>query len=320
MKKIILFTLLFSLVVTLAKSQGIGYDISYSTPLLFNPALAGTVGAPRNIVAYSFDNFKMESGSTNYYNIFYASYDQYFDKAKGGLGLVFQNSSSATGNYNKFYMGLAYSPVILIKEKVTFKPVVQLCYGRNSIPNSIVATMDGDSILSATANFFDLNAGFFAYNDRLFGGLIVKHITQPNISNYSNMEAKSPLIYTASFGGVLGDISENEGFRFSPNMVYDVLNESGTGFIEKKLTFCADFKFKLAKIGFHYEDNQNTPDGRYIVLAGIEIPRLAIVYSYGVNSKNSDNSINTKHQIGITYKVKPKKEHERVKKLNLIDL
>ncbi|NVO02680.1 MAG: PorP/SprF family type IX secretion system membrane protein [Bacteroidetes bacterium] len=317
MKKIFLITLLFSLGVIFAKAQGIGYDITYSTPMIFNPALAGTSEGPRNIVAYGLDHFKSETGTTNYYNVFYASYDQYVEKAMGGLGLVFQNSSSATGNYNKFYAGLAYAPTILIKDKMTFKPVVQLCYGRNSIPNSTTATMAGDSILSSTANFFDLNAGFFAYCERLYGGLMVKHITQPNLSNFSNVVRKSPIVYSAAFGGVIGDISEEEGFKFSPNLVYDFASETGS---EKKLTYCADFKYKLAKVGVHYEDNVNKPEGRYNILAGIEVPRFSVVYSYSVNSENADKSVNTKHQVGIIYKVKAKKEHEKVKKLNLVDL
>jgi hypothetical protein len=103
-------------------------------------------------------------------------------------------------------------------------------------------------------------------------------------------------------------------------MIYDVLNEYGTGYIEKKLTFCFDFKYKIGKIGIHYEDNQNTPEGRYNVLAGIEIPRISIVYSYSINAENSDNSFNTKHQVGITYKIKSKKEGGRSKMLNIVDL
>ena len=314
MKKIVLFSLLFSLGFTFAKAQGIGYDITYSTPMIFNPALAGTAGAPRNIVAYSLDHNNLENGSTNYYNVFYASYDQYIEKVMGGVGVVFQNSSSALGDYNKYYMGLAYSPTLIIKEKMTFKPVVQFCYGSNNIPQSKITTIDGPS---STANFFDLNLGFFAYCERLYGGMIVKHLTQPNLSNFKTKVEKSPMVYSASFGGVIGDISEEEGFRFSPNAVFDLLNNSSENLTEEKLTVCADFKYKLAKIGIHYEDNITAKESRYNVMAGIEMPRFSLIYSF---SANTEASSNTKHQIGLVYKVKSKKEHERVKKLNLVDL
>ena len=88
MKKASFLILLLSLF-SLARGQDAEYSQFYANPIYLNPGFAGTSALPRVIINYR--NQWPQKGNT--FVNYSLSYDQYFKKLNGGLGVQFHQST-----------------------------------------------------------------------------------------------------------------------------------------------------------------------------------------------------------------------------------
>jgi len=209
---ITIFLLLCSL---FAFAQDISFSQFYANPLYLNPAFSGSVGVPR--VALQYRN--QWTGFDNAFTTYSAAFDVPVKKLQGGIGGYFLNDSQADGILNTLQFSLSYAVFLRISENYRLHGALQAGYNQNSLNTTKLVFADnldpnygnhGTSAELATLNdpnysFADFSGGILMYSKRLFYGVAVHHLTEPNQSFYSGNEnvAKLDRKYTAHFGARL---------------------------------------------------------------------------------------------------------------------
>ncbi len=196
-------------------SQDISFSQFYANPLYLNPAFSGSVGVPR--VALQYRN--QWHGFDNAFSTYSAAFDIPVEKLQGGIGGYFINDAQADGILNTLQVNLSYSVFIQVTENYSLHGALQAGYTQNSLNANRLVFADnldpnygnhGVSAELASLNdpnygFPDLSTGILMYSNRIFYGLAVHHLTEPNQSFYTGNEDVSKLHrkYTAHFGARL---------------------------------------------------------------------------------------------------------------------
>lgn len=199
----------------IAFSQDISFSQFYANPLYLNPAFSGSVGVPR--VALQYRN--QWSGFNNAFTTYSAAFDMPVKKLQGGIGGYVLNDTQADGILNTLQVNLAYSVFIQLSENYRLHGSLQAGYNQNSLNTNKLVFADnldpnygnhGTSAELATLTdpnygFADFSGGILMYSKRLFYGVAVHHLTEPNQSFYPGSEdvAKLDRKYTAHFGARL---------------------------------------------------------------------------------------------------------------------
>lgn len=199
----------------IAFSQDISFSQFYANPLYLNPAFSGSVGVPR--VALQYRN--QWSGFNNAFTTYSAAFDMPVQKLQGGIGGYILNDAQADGILNTLQFNLSYSVFIQLSENYRLHGALQAGFNQNSLNTDKLIFADnldpyygnhGSSAELATLtdpnySFVDFSSGVLMYSKRLFYGIAVHHLTEPNQSFYSGNEdvAKLNRKYTAHFGARL---------------------------------------------------------------------------------------------------------------------
>jgi type IX secretion system PorP/SprF family membrane protein len=199
----------------IAFSQDITFSQFYANPLYLNPAFSGSVGVPR--VALQYRN--QWSGFDNAFTTYSAAFDIPVNKLRGGIGGYVLNDTQADGILNTLQINLSYSVFIQLSENYQLHGALQVGFNQNSLNTSKLIFADnldpnsgnhGNSAELATLTdpnygFVDFSTGALLYSKRLFYGIAVHHLTEPNQSFYTGNEdvAKLDRKYTAHFGARL---------------------------------------------------------------------------------------------------------------------
>jgi len=199
----------------IAAAQDISFSQFYANPLYLNPAFSGSVGMPR--VALQYRN--QWSGFDNAFTTYSAAFDMPIKKLQGGIGGYVLNDAQADGILNTLQVNLSYSVFIQLSENYKLHGALQAGYNQNSLNTNKLVFADnldpnygnhGTSAELATLtdpnyDFVDFSTGVLMYSKRLFYGIAVHHLTEPNQSFYSGTEdvAKLERKYTAHFGARL---------------------------------------------------------------------------------------------------------------------
>ena len=207
--------LLFVIFTNLSYSQDISFSQFYANPLYLNPAFSGSVGVPR--VALQYRN--QWSGFNNAFTTYSAAIDMPLPKLQGGIGGYVLNDTQADGILNTLQFNLSYSVFIQLSENYRLHGALQAGFNQNSLNTSKLIFADnldpnygnhGSSAELATLtdpnySFVDFSSGVLMYSKRLFYGIAVHHLTEPNQSFYTGNEdvAKLDRKYSAHFGARL---------------------------------------------------------------------------------------------------------------------
>ena len=200
-------------------SFGLAQDVSfsqfYSNPLYLNPAFSGSSGVPRVALQYrnQWHSFK------NAFTTYSAAYDMPIEKIHGGIGLNVLNDAQGNNLINSMQINLSYSVNIRLSQKYMFNGGLQAGFNQNSLNTSELIFNDnldpnygnhGTSaelinITDPNYNYVDFSTGILVYSKRLFYGIAIHHLTEPQQSYYSGQEdvSKLPRKYTGHFGARL---------------------------------------------------------------------------------------------------------------------
>lgn len=209
---ITVFLLLCSVV---AFSQDISFSQFYANPLYLNPAFSGSVGAPRIALQYR----NQWTGFNNAYTTYSAAFDMPVKKLQGGVGGYFLNDTQADGILKMVQFNLSYAVFIQLTENYRLHGALQAGFNQNSLNTSRLVFADnldanyGNHGISAELatltdpnySYADFSGGLLMYSNRVFYGIAVHHLTEPNQSFYSGNEdfAKLDRKYTAHVGARL---------------------------------------------------------------------------------------------------------------------
>ena len=230
---IVLFSLTFFIGEVFAQDPE--FSQFYANPLYLNPALAGVTICPRATASYR----NQWPGLGKAFNTYNVAYDQYVNFLHGGIGVLVTADRAGGGNLNTTVISLMYAYKFNLSTHLQASGAIKAGYYQRHLAWENLTFEDmidpqGGFILptsekqpdNSTVGVPDFSAGIFlAYDDLVYGGIAVDHLTQPKIGFYADNSTPLYMKYTVHIGSVInlnknGSADEDREFSISPNILY----------------------------------------------------------------------------------------------------
>jgi type IX secretion system PorP/SprF family membrane protein len=297
------------------KAQDPIFSQFYANPIYLNPAFAGTTICPRLIMNYR-NQWPSIPGGFVTYN---ASYDQYFEKLSGGLGVIAMSDLAGEGKltHSSISMMYAYRLGLDMRNKYNLNFSLQGSYFSKSLDWSKLTFGDmidsRDGFIYQTANipgyenvnYVDFSAGMLYYTERFYFGVAVHHLTEPANSFYDGDRSVHFRKYTVQVGYEipLGDkrgVYQQEYPSLFPSLIYQQQQQF------HQLNYGLYFHKTPMVVGIWYRQFMSAPVGGYsdaiVGLVGFEYDKFKIGYSYDVTISALNNVSGGSHEISFTLK------------------
>lgn len=301
----------------------------YANPLYLNPAFAGSARCPRVGL-----NYRNQWPSLNKaYITSSASYDQHFDAINGGIGLLVFNDKAGEGVLSTTNISAMYAYQLNINRKFSMRFGLQASYIQKKLEWDRLTF--GDMIdprygfvystqeirPNQTKSFPDFSAGVLAYSSKVYGGVAVNHLTQPDEAFVVPGSSKLPMKITAHFGALLpltsgytgyrGTIDREEGTYISPNVLYQQqasFNQLNIGMYLLHAPIIGGLWYR----GNFGNDNFLSSDA-FIALIGLQKGMFKFGYSYDVTVSKLSNATGGSHELSfaLQFECRPKKKRFR---------
>jgi type IX secretion system PorP/SprF family membrane protein len=310
-KKILLINAVAVLLSLNIYAQDAEFSQFYAAPLHLNSALAGISYGPRVNLNYRNQWPNIDKGYVTYA----ASYDQHFDKIRGGVGLAFNADRIAGGviqNYSvqamyayqlafshKFGLKLAVSGGILSRQldwnKLTFQDQIDPIYGfsdASGIPNPTSEAVPQQTNLLMP----DFGAGFLAFTPKFYAGVGVKHLNVPKQSFYNDKDNRLPMRF-AIHGGYVIDLTpkkKKDDIYLAPNIL--LVQQSNFS----QLNVGTYFNYNFIYAGAFYRNTIRNSDA-VIALLGFKIQYVRIAYSFDFTMSKLSLNSGGAHELSLTF-------------------
>ncbi|MFH1160971.1 MAG: type IX secretion system membrane protein PorP/SprF [bacterium] len=308
-KSLLVLAVLATIPVTKLSAQDPQFSQFYANPLYLNPALAGAPICPRLIGNYRNQWPSVENAFITYN----ASYDQYVDFLHGGVGLLFTADRAGGGNLNTTMISLMYAYKFNITSRIYASAALEATYYQRRL---VWENLLFEDMIDPQSGFVlptsekqpdqsrigvpDFSAGIFiGYEDLIYGGVAVAHLTQPDISFYADNTSHLYMKITINAGSVInlrkgGGYDEEKEFSISPNILYQ-----------------QQFKYHQLNIGLYltvdpfigglwFRHNFENPDA-IIPLLGIHYKNLRVGYSYDFTISNLKGASGGAHEVSASW-------------------
>ncbi len=280
----------------------------YANPLYLNPALAGATGCPK--VNGSYRNQWPAIGKA--FITYSLSYDQYVKFLHGGIGLRLLADRAGNGNLNTTEISLMYAYKFNITDHLQASGALEVgWYQRRLVWDNLkfedmIDPVNGfvlptsekrpdNEIVSAP----DFSTGIFlAYDDLIYGGIAVDHMTQPKVGFYADNATQLDIKYTVHAGANISlhknGASEEREFSLSPNVLYQ-----------------QQFKFHQLNVGLYltvdpfiggvwFRHNFENPDA-IIPMLGLNYKGFRVGYSYDYSVSRLKGASGGAHEVSASY-------------------
>ena len=188
------FCLLLFIVFSLykIKAQDPVFTQFHNVPEYLNPSFTGgSEGSEIGII-----NRTQWFGLNYALNTQFAYFDNYLEDINSGVGLSILNHHESITRYNFTQLNLNYSYHVKLSNEWFFYPSISISYGFKDykfdsllledqilISQGIINVTSNDPfLLNDSISFFDMSAGLLFFNENLWFGTSIKHLTSPNIS------------------------------------------------------------------------------------------------------------------------------------------
>lgn len=293
-KLITLCVLLFGGVLQL-RAQDPEFTQFYANPLYLNPALAGTKLCPR--VGLNYRN--QWPGISGTYTCFSASYDQYVQGVKGGIGAIVFRDQAGENTLTTTGVGAIYNFIQPITKKVSISFAMQagiwqkavnwekLTFGDMIDPRTgfIYDTDEQRNITSITN--FDISTGGTLTVGKFYMGAAVHHLLEPNEA-FLGPTSILPRKYTGHAGAMIPFQRNDKDSYISPNILYQ---QQGNF---RQLNLGVYVKKEVIVGGLWYRNADS-----FVILLGIEKDLFKIGYSYDVTVSKLTNATAGSHEISL---------------------
>lgn len=213
--------------------QDVSFSQYYANPLYLNPAFAGTIGAPRVAVQYRDQWHQFEDA----YSSYSAAIDLPVDKLQGGLGFYIMNDAQANNILNNFQLNAAYSVRVQLNQDIFAHAGVQVGYAENSLKtgdlifadnldrNGGIPGTSAESFDETKLSYIDYGMGLLLYSKKVFGGIAVHHLGEPDLSFSEDnpYDNKLPRKYSVHAGARLPVFRHGhlrKKFDISPQIIF----------------------------------------------------------------------------------------------------
>ncbi len=301
----------------------------YANPLYLNPAFAGSARCPRVGL-----NYRNQWPALNKaYITSSASYDQHFDAINGGIGVLVFNDKAGEGVLSTTNISAIYAYQLNINRKFSMRFGLQASYVQKKLEWDKLTF--GDMIdprygfvystqeirPNESKSYPDFSAGVLAYSSKVYGGIAVNHLTQPDEAFVVPGSSQLPMKITAHLGALLplssgysgyrGTIDREEGTYISPNILYQQqasFNQINLGMYLLHSPIIGGLWYR----GNFGKDNFLSSDS-FIALIGLQKGMFKFGYSYDVTVSKLSNATGGSHELsfGLQFECRPKKKRFR---------
>jgi len=308
-KKTLLFTLFILVWIVKSYAQDVIYSQFYANPLYLNPALAGAKLDQRITLNYRNQWPSISKGYVTYS----AAWDQQFDKLSGAFGVMVNADVGGGGVYNRFSGSGIYSYRLQASRFIVLNAAIQASYVQYKLDWNKLLFSDQIDVHSGgieptreyipsklTVGVVDLNAGILGgYKESLYFGVVVNHLTRPDIAFYDGNENKMSMRWTVHSGVLIDFFQGMDGedirnFSISPNFIYvqqAEFRQLNVGMYVNKFPFVW---------GAWMRHNFGNPDA-VIALFGFQTKNYKIGYSYDYTISHLTNRSGGAHEISIAW-------------------
>lgn len=312
-KQLLITCFIIGFSLTALKAQDPIFSQFYSTPMQINPALTGSSFVPRISLNYR----NQWPALNNAYVTYSASYDQFFDKAKSGLGVILMADVAGDGVYKTNKVAGTYAYNLEFSRDFYLKAGFEAGIGQVTVDWDKLVFLDQIDPLrgpiDASGNpfpsqeqrpfnlstyYLDLAAGFVAYSKDWYGGFSVKHVNAPNESIIATRATFGlvPLRFTVHGGAEISlkDSYNNRdrGTFLSPNFMYVRQGEF------QQLNVGAYANFESVFGGVWYRHTFTNADAA-IFLLGTRYKMFKIGYSYDLTVSELTNDTGGAHEVSV---------------------
>ncbi len=303
----LLFALLFFMGELFAQDPE--FSQFYANPLYLNPALAGVTICPKANANYR-NQWPAIGKAFITYN---ASYDQYVNFLHGGLGLLITADRAGNGNLNTTVISLMYAYKFNLSQHLQASGALEVGYYQRRIAwenlkfGDMIDRVSG--FINATAEkqpdnpsigVPDFSTGvFLAYDDLVYGGISVDHLTQPKVGFYTDNSTQLYMKYTVHVGSVInlhqnGSSGEDREFSISPNILY----QQQFKFHQLNLGMYLTIDPFIAGLWFRY--NFENADA-LIPMIGLHYKNLRVGYSYDFTVSKLRSASGGAHEVSASW-------------------
>jgi len=325
-----LFTLLalLAIIQTEVYAQDPQFTQFYAAPIYLNPAYTGANGNIRAAMNYRNQWPGSEAQSVTYL----ASYDQHFSFLRSSFGLLAKKDEQYNGIGNTFSsteVALSYAYKIEASETFSIQPAIQAGYvirdidfnsfifGDQITNNGFTANPTAEQFPEEQIGYVDVSTGFLVFSDRMWFGVAVHHINEPEQSWLGGLD-KLPMKTTAHFGFV---IPTKRTRRRQPDLedgtIIPVIQYKTQGRSDQ-LSLGVYGNFDPIVAGFWYRglpvkrfDNTVSNNDALAVLFGLYIKQMTVAYSYDFTVSELAPITNGAHEISLTFDFKPKDDRKQ---------
>jgi type IX secretion system PorP/SprF family membrane protein len=277
--------IVLAMVSTICYSQDSQFSQFYANQLYLNPAFAGT----SHLAKVSLNYRNQWSQLPGAYITYSGSFDQYFQKAHGGLGIHFLNDVQSGGDMANTQISVVYAYHLQISHEWFASFGLQTSFVQSRIdwtglifPDMIdplrgPVLNSGQSQPDAGAKkaMIDFSTGALIYSPTIFGGFSVSHLTEPGKNIYSDNRSRLPRKFTVhgGFNLTLNRFNE-EPITFSPNIL---IQRQGT---LSQINLGSYARRKNLAIGLWYRQNLGSMPDAFIASLGVMFSNFRFSYSY----------------------------------------
>jgi len=281
----------------------------YANPLYLNPAMAGITICPRAIANYR----NQWPGLGKAFVTYNASYDQYVDFLHGALGLLVTADRAGGGNLNTTVISLIYAYKFNLTDHLQASGGVKAGFYQRRLVwenlhfEDMIDPQGGFTLPTAekqpdnpSVGVPDFSAGvFLGYDELVYGGIAVDHLSQPKIGFYSDNSTKLPMKITIHAGSVIslrtnGSSEEDREFSISPNILYQ------QQFAFHQLNVGMYLTLEPFVGGIWFRHNFENADA-IIPMLGIHYKNLRVGYSYDFTISKLKSVSGGAHEVSASW-------------------
>lgn len=281
----------------------------YANPLYLNPALAGATICPRVMGSYR----NQWPGLGKAYSTYSFSYDQYFDFIHGGVGLLVMADRAGGGNLNTTMISLSYAYKFNLTTRLQAGGALKAGYYQrrlvweNLLFEDMIDPNSGFTLPTSEKppdypriTAIDFSTGIFlSYDDFIYGGIAVDHLTQPRSGFYADNTTILHMKFTVHGGAIIplhlnSSGSEEREFSLSPNILYQ------QQFNYRQLNLGLYLTISPFIAGAWYRHAFDNPDA-IIPMLGIHYMNLRAGYSYDYTVSSLTNAGGGAHEVSVSW-------------------
>ena len=305
----------------ITNAQDVTYSQFYANPLYLNPALAGNKICPIFRLNYRNQWPSISPGYVNYSG----TYDQYFDKISGAVGVMVNADNGGGGLLKTSSASFIYAYRLMLSKELVANVGFQGSYKQNKLnweylvfENQLIdPSLNVESPPEQlTKGFTDFSAGMLlGYKENYYFGVAAHHLTRPDIAFYNDVPSRLNMkfiVHTGAYIKLYPEARKNqiENTGLSPNIMY--LQQGNF----RQLNLGIYLNTYPFVTGLWFRHNFENADA-VIALIGFQTEKFNAGYSYDFTLSRLTNISGAAHEISIAWQFACPKKIIKIKAINL---